>query len=193
MAFLTAFARVSAKCTLQTYTGPWILLSALVFFGEVKASAQSSPSPEYQVKAVFLFNFAQFVAWPRQASSEGSLVIGVLGEDPFGAYLDQTVRGEEVNDRPLVVQRFRRVTDIKACHVLFVSRSEYDRMEHILGTLKGRSVLTVSDADDFTAHGGMIQFFTERNKIRMRINLDAVKAADLKVSSKLLRVAEIAR
>lgn len=193
MALLTAFARVSAKCTLQSYTGPWILLSALVFFGELKASAQSSPSAEYQVKAVFLFNFAQFVVWPRQASSEASLVIGVLGEDPFGAYLDQTVRGEKVNDRPLVVQRFRRVTDIKACDVLFISRSENDRMEQILGNLKGRSVLTVSDTEDFAARGGMIQFFTERNKIRMRINLDAVKAADLKVSSKLLRVAEIAR
>jgi len=192
MALLTAFARVLAKCTLQTYNGPWIFLSALVFFGELKASAETSPSPEYQVKAVFLFNFAQFVSWPRQ-TSEGPLVIGVLGEDPFGMYLDQTIRGEKVNDRPLVMQRFRRVTEIKACDVLFISRSENDRMDQTLGNLKGRSILTVSDAENFASRGGMIEFFTERNKIRMRINLDAVKEADLKISSKLLRVAEIAR
>jgi hypothetical protein len=65
--------------------------------------AQSSPDQEYQLKAVFLFNFAQFVEWPASAfpSPETPLVIGVLGEDPFGPYLDETVRGEKVNDRPL--------------------------------------------------------------------------------------------
>ncbi len=68
--------------------------------------AQVAPDPEYQLKAVFLFNFAQFVEWPASAfpNAETPLVIGILGEDPFGAYLDETVRGETVNDRPLVVR-----------------------------------------------------------------------------------------
>jgi hypothetical protein len=155
-------------------------------------SAQTATSPEYQIKAVFLFNFAQFVDWPPKAFADAQtpLVIGILGEDLFGSYLDETVRGEKVNNRPLVVQRFRRIGEIKACHVLFISRSENARLEEILASLKGRSILTVGDNDDFALRGGMIRFVTEKNKIRMRINLEAVKAANLTISSKLLRLAE---
>ena len=79
---------------------------------------------------------------------------------------------------------------IKACHVLFISRSENDRVEQILQNLQGRNILTVSDIPDFAARGGMIELFMEKNKIRMRINLSAVKAAGLNISSKLLRLAE---
>lgn len=155
--------------------------------------AQSSASPEYQLKAVFLFNFAQFVEWPASAfpSRETPLVIGVLGEDPFGPYLDETVREEKVNDRPLVVRRYRTVEEITTCHILFVSRREEGRFQGILDRLRGRSILTVSDADRFATRGGVIRFVTDHNRIRFRINLDAAKAADLTLSSKLLRAAQI--
>lgn len=170
----------------------WLTISILLLSNGLELSAQTSISPEYQVKAVFLFNFAQFVDWPAKAFPEpqAPMIIGVLGNDPFGAYLDETVRGEKVKDRPLVVQRYRRVGEIKTCHVLFISRSETDRLEQILASVKGRNILTVGDAEDFALRGGMIQLVTEKNKIRMRINLEAVKAAGLTISSKLLRVAE---
>ena len=113
-----------------------------------------------------------------------------LGEDPFGTYLDETLRGESVRNRPLVLQRYRRVSDIKTCHVLFISQSETDRLEQILGTLRGRNVLTVGDAEDFISRGGMIRLVTEKSKIRIRINMEAVKAANLTISSKLLRLAQ---
>ena len=146
-----------------------------------------------QLKAVFLFNFAQFVDWPPQAFPEAQkpLVIGVLGEDPFGGYLDETVRGEKVNNRPLTVQRYRQVEDIKTCHILFISRSEADRLEQILTNLKDRNILTVADADGFARRGVMIRFATEKNKTHLKINLEAAKAANLTISSKLLRPAEI--
>ena len=155
--------------------------------------AQSSPDPEYQLKAVFLFNFAQFVEWPASAfpGPATPLVIGVLGEDPFGPYLDETVRGEKVNDRPLVVRRYRSVEEITTCHILFISRREERRLKGILDSLRGRSVLTVSDANRFATHGGMIRFVTDHHRIRFRINLEAAKAANLTLSSKLLRPAQI--
>jgi len=155
--------------------------------------AQTAPVPEYQAKAVYLFNFAQFVTWPSQESSHAPLLIGILGDDPFGSYLDETVRGQKVINRPLTIQRFRRGTEPRNCNILFISQSERDRVAQIISNLKGRSVLTVSDMDHFTDIGGMIQFFTEHDKIRVRINLDAVKAADMKVSSKLLSVAEVSQ
>jgi hypothetical protein len=157
------------------------------------APAQTAPSKEYSVKAVFLFNFAQFVEWPAKAFPDGNspLTIGVLGDDPFGDYLDETVRGEKVKNRPLVIQRYRRVEEIKLCHILFISRSESAEVEKIVASLKGQSLLIVGDIDHFCARGGMIRFVTEKNKTRLRINLEAAKAANLTISSKLLRPAEI--
>lgn len=154
---------------------------------------QRIDSPEYQVKAVFLFNFAQFVEWPAATFPEAKspIIIGVLGTDPFGSYLDETVQGEEIEGHPLVIQRFDNVSDIKNCHILFIHSSIVPRLDYVLKGLKGRNILTVSDGDNFTKQGGMVKFFTANNKIKLRINLDAVKAEDLTISSKLLRLAEI--
>ncbi len=171
----------------------WLVLSALLLSGGLGLSAQAEAPREYQLKAVFLFNFAQFVAWPSQAFADARtpLVIGVIGRDPFGAYLDETVRGETVNNRSLVVQRYGRVEDINTCHILFISRSEEGRLEQILATLRGRNILTVADADAFALPGVMILLVTVENKIRLRINLELAQAAHLRISSKLLRPAEI--
>ena len=170
-----------------------LVICAILLSSGLNVSAQSASSREYQVKAVFLFNFAQFVEWPPEAFPEARtpLVIGILGEDPFGAYLDETVRGETVNNRPLTVQRYSQVEEIKTCHVLFISRSEAYRLEQILASLKGRNILTVGDAVGFARRGGMIRFLIEQNKIRLRVNLEAAKDANLVLSSKLLRPAEI--
>ncbi len=142
-----------------------------------RLSVEELRGPEYQVKAVFLFNFAQFVSWPSPQPSDTPFVIGIVGDDPFESYLDETVRGEKVNHRSLTTQRFRRGRDPRNCNILFICQSERDRAAQIVSNLKGRSVLTVSDIDGFADLGGMIELFTEKNK--------------MKVSSKLLRVAEV--
>jgi uncharacterized protein DUF4154 len=156
-------------------------------------NAPAQSSPEYQLKAVFLFNFAQFVEWPAGAFPEPDTPLGIciLGEDPFGGYLDETVRGETVGNHPLAVRRYRTVDEVRGCHILFVSRQEQGHLKEILDSLKGHSVLTVSDAERFASRGGMIRFVTDRNRIRLRINLEAARAANLTLSSKLLRPAQI--
>src|ERR1700736_411185 len=192
MAFLRGFPPTADRCG-RAWPPDWTVLALVsLFVTGLNLWAQGGPAPEYQVKAVFLFNLVQFVQWPAQAfPAPGThLVIGVLGEDPFGGYLNETVRGARVNNRPLVVQRYRRVSEIKTCHVLFVSRSGAESLEQVFAALRGRSVLTVGDAEDFIARGGMIRLVTENNKIRIRINLDAVRAAGLTISSKLLRLAQ---
>ena len=193
MEFLRVFVRKRKGPGPSRHLVVWWLIYALLLIGGRNLPAQAAIPAEYQVKAVFLFNFAQFVDWPSNVFPEAQtpLVIGVLGEDPFGAYLDETVRGEKVNNRPVIVQRYRRIGEIKACHVLFISRSEVDRLEQILASLKGQSILTVGDFDGFARRGGMIRFVTEKNKIRLRIGLETAKAANLVISSKLLRPAEI--
>lgn len=155
--------------------------------------AETPTDKEYRVKAVFLYNFAQFVDWPDSAfpGEESPLVVGVLGSDPFHEYLDEVVRGEKAGNRPIEVIRYRRVEDVEDCHVLFVSASESPRLGPILERLKRRNILTVGESEPFSRMGGMVSFVNRRGKIRLKINLDAVQAADLSVSSKLLRLAEI--
>jgi len=154
--------------------------------------ALAAPTPA-QVEAVFLFNFSQFVDWPPQAFSapDAPIVIGVLGEDPFGATLDEVVRGEVVKGRALIVRRFQSIEQLTDCQILFVGRTQRNHLAPTLAMLKGRSILTVSDLDGFARDGGMIRFVLMDNKIRLRVNLEAAKAAGLTLSSKLLRPAQI--
>jgi hypothetical protein len=163
----------------------WLALPAI-------APAQQSPFVELEVKAVFLFNFVQFVEWPATAftSQEAPVVIGVLGSDPFGRVLDDVVEGEMVKGRPLVIARFRRVEDIKACHVLFVSPSEAKNYQRILTALDAQPTLTVGETENFTTLG-MIRFLTERNRVRLEVNVEKARAAGLTISSNLLRAARI--
>jgi len=170
-------------------------LSAITALASALLLVQSPRASEYQLKAVFLFNFVQFVDWPAAAAADSQLplVIGILGDDPFGAFLDETVRGERLGARPIQVRRYRQVTDIGECNILFISRSERERVPEIVSGLKNRPVLTVSDADAFANRGGMIQFIKDKNRIRLRINLEAAQAAHLTISSKLLRVADVVR
>jgi hypothetical protein len=156
-------------------------------------SAQTPVAPEYQVKAVFIFNFTQFVEWSPSSfiSAQSPFVIGVLGENPFGSYLEDVVSGEKVNGHPLVVYHYKNPEEIKTCHILFINKAGINSLEDISESIKGKNVLTVSDAGGFLKQGSMIRFITRDNKIRIQINLEAAKEADLTISSKLLRLAEI--
>jgi len=178
-----------------TLRGRLVLAALLLAAGGGIAAAPAPVTPEYQIKAVFLFNFGQFVDWPPQTfpRAQSPLVIGILGSDPFDSYLDEVVQGEKVNDHPLVIQRYRRAEDIGSCQILFISRSEAGRLDRVLAGLKGRSILTVGDTEDFARRGGMIRFMTVNNKIRLQINVDAARAAELTISSKLLAPSQIVK
>jgi YfiR/HmsC-like len=193
MAVLTAPGRARLGGGKARRLGCLCSVAAFWFVGALGASAPEHEVREFQIKAVFLFNFAQFVEWPPDAFSSATepFVIGILGNDPFGPYLDQAVRGEKVNNRSISIVRFDRAEDIKTCHILYISRSEAGRLEQILSVLRGRSILTVSDAEQSGHLGGMIRFVTENNKVRLRIDNEAAKSAGLKISSKLLRPSQL--
>lgn len=165
----------------------------LVLYSVGFMSMQMSVDREYQIKAVFLFNFTQFVDWPPDAftNQETPLVIGVLGKNPFGNYLKETVSDEKVNGHPLTVHFYNTIEEVKNCHILFINFSEKEKLDQSLAGLKGKSVLTVSDAGTFLKQGGMIRFTTKNDKIQFQINPEVLKGAGLTASSQLLRLADI--
>jgi preprotein translocase subunit Sec61beta len=148
---------------------------------------------EYKVKAVFLFHFAQFVEWPDGSFSQPDepMVIGVLGADPFGNYLDEVISGESIKGHPLLVKRFNKLEEIDKCHILFVSAEGLAPLRTVLRELEPRATLTVGDNPGFIRAGGMIRFFSEDSKIRFQINPEAARSSGLMISSKLLRLADI--
>jgi hypothetical protein len=160
------------------------------------APAFAQISREYQLKAVFLWRLAQFAQWPGEAfdSSDNPIVIGVLGENPFGDALEAAVRGETAHGRKLVVRYFRSTQEIKTCHILYMGPSVARQIKDVNASLRGRSILTVSDVEGFArTYDGMVQFLTEQNKIRLRVNVKAVAAAGLVLDPRLLRAAEIVK
>lgn len=176
-----------------TSRGFWSAAASLALLGVQPAAAQTVRASASEVQAVFLFHFAQFVDWPAEAfpDPQAPLVIGILGKDPFGRVLDETVRGETVRGRTFRIDRYRRLEEVKDCHILFISRSETKRLNEILAAFKEKPILTVSNADDFDRPGGMIRFILDESRIRLSVDLEAAEAAQLTFSSKLLRSAEI--
>ena len=167
----------------------------LLALGVFVAGAQGPPS-EFEIQAVYLVKFIQFVDWPASAfpAEDSPLVVGVLGSDPFGGALDDMVKGEVVKQHRVVVRRFRNLReykDSKDVQVLYVSASEKSHLRNIVDSLRDRSVLTTSDLGDFSSQGGIVRFFIENKKVHFCINIDAAKRANLQISSKLLQLAEV--
>jgi hypothetical protein len=175
-----------------------MLAAALLALGTQASSGTTQPGgapSEYQVKAVFVYNFSHFVAWPAAAfaATDQPFVIGIVGEDPFGSHLDEAVRGEHVNAHPLIVRHFTDLTDIGQCQILFIDRSESARLDRILATLDHHSTLTVSDVQGASRRGVMIQFETLDQRIRLRINPTSARSAGLTIAAPLLQLAQIDR
>lgn len=155
--------------------------------------AQTNPLGEYQVKAAFLFNFAKFVEWPAEAflSEKTPITLCVFGQDPFGGALDEIVRGEAINNREVLVRRVNDLPGLNSCHLIFVGNKEDKRLTELLNSVGGKSALVVGETEGDAEAGVVIQFFSESNKVRFSVNVDAMRRAKLNVSSKLLALARI--
>ena len=140
-----------------------------------------------------IFNFAKFVEWPNAAlpQTNSPMIIGVLGDNPFGEDLEKTIRNKSVDDHPLIIKHFESVSEAAKSHILFISSSEKGRLAEILKGLEGSNVLTVGEMEQFNEKGGMISFVMEGTKIRFRINNQSATRARLKISSKLLRLGSL--
>jgi hypothetical protein len=169
-----------------------MLLCAVLFgSGEVRpAGAQGSPE-EYQVKAAFLFHFAQLVEWPAGALNAGdqSINICIFDDEPRRRELQNTIEGKPVGGRVLRVRMLDQRQNIQGCNILFLSRDESRRQTAVLRSVRDLPVLTVGETDDFLSDGGMIHFHLDGDKIRFDINTNGAESSHLKISSRLLLLA----
>ncbi|HVB87619.1 MAG TPA: YfiR family protein [Candidatus Dormibacteraeota bacterium] len=171
-----------------------VALVASILSGTRVLAQQNGPS-EYQLKAAFLFNFAKFVDWPPGsfAGPKSPFVICILGPDPFGQTIDDTLRGQTMDSRPVTVLRVQDPPQLRRCQVAFVGATEAGHLPAIVQALRGANVLLVGETPGFAAAGGAIQFEMRDRHIRFSINPAAAERAGLRVSSKLLSLATIVR
>jgi YfiR/HmsC-like len=169
-----------------------VLAALISMTGVPIARAEAATTSEYQVKAAFLFHFAQFVEWPEETFKDPSspLIYCTIGEDPFHGSLDAALNGKTIGTRSFRVMHFKQPQEIRACQVLFIGAGEKKLLPTILAGVRGDSLLTVGESEHFVQEGGMIGFLLEENKIRFEINLEAAQKAKLRISSRLLALAK---
>lgn len=157
------------------------------------AAAQEDSVDEYKLKAAMLYNLTHFVEWPVSAypDRQAPISLCILGQDPFAISLAATIPKETDNGRSMVVRHLQSDKETRGCHILYISSSERKTTAHIFATLNGSCILTVGEMTQFAARGGIIQFSMEDQHVRFDINLEAASRAGLKISSKLLALAQI--
>jgi len=166
----------------------------LIVCSATNLTAQEPKAGEYQVKALFLYNFINFVDWPAESSIHSSPTINVcvIGEDPFDNALDE-IKDKTVKGKKLAIRSYRPYDEPKGCHLLFIPASEKRHTAHILKSVREANVLTVGDTEESARQGSVIGFYIEQKKVRFTINIDAAKRAGLKISAKLLKLAKIVK
>jgi hypothetical protein len=150
---------------------------------------------EYQMKAAYLYNFAKFVEWPPQVFKNAADPIGicVLGQSPILHSLEEVVNGEMIEDRKLIVHPISALEQVSGCRILFIGSPDRKYLRSILQDIKMTGILTVGEAEGFTAEGGVANFRLEGNKVRIEINLNAAGQQKLRISPKLLSLAQVVK
>lgn len=156
------------------------------------AYAQSLYGPEYQVKAGFIYNFAKFIEWPGGTFDNGAdvLVLCIVPNNPesdvFFSLNNKTVGG-----RKILVRKCKNVKEIKDCQILFFDSTDREFIREGLLSAKGQGILTVGQVKGFMQEGGIINFFTEKGRLRFEVNLDAAQRFGLRLGSQILMSAEV--
>jgi len=191
---------VSGSATSVTRSLSVICLVLLLFWPgkSLQTFGQSAPPteyPEYQLKAGYLWNFSRYVDWPARSfkQTNSPLVIGILGQDRFGNDLRKLVAGKKVEGHDLVVRKVETMDQSRECQILFISMSERKRTVDILQALKSAPVLTVGESEGFIQAGGIINFQVRNRELLLDINRAAAEKVGLRISSKLLQIAEKGR
>ncbi len=177
------------------YLKIFFIITFCQFFGSLPNVLADQPQPqEYEVKAAFLYNFANFVKWPETAftDAQSPFCICVIGDNPFGQALNMLAE-KKIQKRELVIRHCHKMEEAcrGRCHILFISASLKEKLPEILRISQRHNMLTVSDIPGFAEQGGVIGLVTVKNKIRFEINLKAAERHGLVISSRLLKLAKI--
>src|SRR5436190_11300465 len=174
----------SGGCLATRFARRWaFLVIAFILAAGTSNPAEQPQFSENQVKGAFLTKFAMFVEWPGKPVPGGQtpIVIGILGEDPFGPQFELALAKESIKGRPFTLKHLKDPQEAGGCQILYVSSSESPRLPEILAAIHKQPILTVGDQERFAHQGGMINFIKQDGKVRFEVNTAAVAAGGLKM------------
>ena len=168
------------------------LFLILLFSAGFLCAAENQQPTEHEIKVAFIYNFAKFVKWPESPrnQSKKSIDLYIIGSGfPMDAL--ELINGKQVQGKTLIVKKTKSLSDIKDPEMIFICQSERWRLGYIITMFKALPVLTIGDTEGFAEKGVIINLYTEENRIRFEINIDAARQAGLIISSQLLKLARI--
>ena len=170
----------------STFLTHW-LLSLFILFFSVRAQADAGS----EIKALFIYNFANFVDWPAKAfkSTDAPLQICLYGQVRFETMLQQFA-GTPIGTHELQITQTDRLEQIQTgCHILFVAEDRLAQLPDFFNQIQYLYVLSVGEQSAFTSNGGIINMFRTEDQMSFDINLDAATSNGLVISSDLLALA----
>ena len=166
-----------------------VLLAALTTLSAPPALAQETTGAV--LKGAFVFNFARFTEWPQDVlPSDAPLVACVVGDEEVAEALTSNAENRPIAGHSVVVAT-RTENTLQDCHLVYVSTASASTMSETVASVDASPVLTISDVDDFALTGGIAQLYVQGGKMRFRVNLASVTRARLRLSSRLLSLAEL--
>ena len=150
----------------------------------------SQSRPVHEIHSMMIYNFTKYIQWPGYQPSQ-DFVIGVIGSDDVYATLNKWYGGQERGNKKFLIKKFASSSEIEACHILYIAKGSSKEFEDAKAKLNGSSTLVITDKPGLGKDGSGINFVTEGNKLAIELNQEAVKAANLKVSSQLTTIAKL--
>jgi hypothetical protein len=184
------------KRSLITEITAVIVTIAMLGAGRTRAGPPTrldAASKVYEIKAAFIYNFAQFTQWPDSAfaSSDSPFVLAFIGDGSLGPALERVLDGKSIAGHPIVLKHLDMTSQISGCHLLFIPESEESHLDDIFNVIGNQPILTVGETTKFMQAGGIIRFFIADGRIRFEIDPDAADKAALRLSSRLMSLAKI--
>ena len=168
-----------------------IILQAISFSAHAQKYETMETAKEYDIKAVYLYNFLRFTNWPERTrnSTDESFKIGVIGSSPIITPLQVIAKKSEGKIQVGNISANSPQSDFASYDLLFISQSEKKQLATLLANLSPLQILTVSDIDTFCEAGGMIRLVNIDNRIRWEINLSQLRRSGISVKAQLLKSA----
>ena len=178
-------------CLAKTFAGLFITM-AILFHPSNGNSQVTDTATSHKIKAAYLYNFLKFVTWPESVYAKGhnDITICLYGRNSLGSFFEP-LSTKKAQGRSINIRYINQLSESEVCQMIFIGSSEANNISRIIDTLANTSCLTVGETKQFAAHGGMIGFIQDQNRIKLEINAHAAKQAQIQISAKLLEVAKI--
>ena len=171
-----------------------VAIFALAQSSTAQAQTEAERALEHRVKAAFLYRFTEYVNWPNAARArpDAPFVIAVVGSEPVAEELRQITIGRTVSGRPVEVRRAAGAEAMAPAQIVFIADSERQRLRDVIRAAP-RNALVVTETEGALAQGSVINFVLLEGRVRFEISLDSAEKRALRLSSRLLAVAQSVR